>query len=119
MTRKRPYLVAYDIRWPKRLYRVHKVAKRYGIPIQYSVFWAHLTDSAVEALIGELRAEIDSRFDDIRIYPIPTPAEVVLLGEQVIPDGIYLDVEHMQSFLEAALASAAGGKATTEDVDAE
>jgi CRISPR-associated protein Cas2 len=104
MTRQRPYLIAYDIRRPKRLRRVHRVAKRYGVPLQYSVFLARLTESRLESLIRELGSEIDVRFDDIRIYPIPAPVEVVILSSQFIPDGIFLDDEHVQPFLRRALA---------------
>ena len=114
MSRKRPYLIAYDIRWPQRLRRVHRVVKRYGIPVQYSVFLARLTDARLESLIFELRSEIDVRFDDVRIYPIPTPVEVVLLCEQVMPDGIFLDDEHMQPFLRQAMAPRPRGKPGTD-----
>jgi CRISPR-associated protein Cas2 len=104
MTHQRPYLIAYDIRRPKRLRRVHTVAKRYGVAIQYSVFLARLTETRLECLIRELSSEIDGRFDDIRIYPIPTPVEVVLLRDQMIPDGVFLDAEHVQPFLRQALS---------------
>ncbi len=39
MTRtRRRYLVAYDVRDPKRLRNVHKELKGFGDPLQYSVF---------------------------------------------------------------------------------
>lgn len=37
------YLLTYDIRHPRRLRRVHGVAKDYGEPLQYSVFVCDLT----------------------------------------------------------------------------
>ena len=37
MSRRR-YVVAYDIREPKRLREVHATMKRFGYPLQYSVF---------------------------------------------------------------------------------
>lgn len=35
---RRRYVVAYDIREPKRLRRVHRAMKAFGYPLQYSVF---------------------------------------------------------------------------------
>ena len=35
---RRRYLVAYDIREPKRLREVHSAMKGFGYPLQYSVF---------------------------------------------------------------------------------
>jgi CRISPR-associated protein Cas2 len=100
MMHKRPYLIAYDIRHPRRLRCVHRVVKRFAIPIQYSVFLGRLSEVRLERLIRELRAEIDERFDDIRIYPIPTPAEVVLLCSQGLPNGIFLDDEQLYPFFQ-------------------
>ena len=37
MSRRR-YVVAYDIREPKRLRQVHSAMKAFGYPLQYSVF---------------------------------------------------------------------------------
>jgi CRISPR-associated protein Cas2 len=36
--RRRRYVVAYDIREPKRLRQVHSAMKAFGYPLQYSVF---------------------------------------------------------------------------------
>lgn len=41
---RRSYLLCYDIRDPKRLRHIHRVAKAYGEPWQYSVFYCVLSD---------------------------------------------------------------------------
>jgi len=38
------YLLCYDIRDPKRLRRVHQIAKAYGEPWQFSVFYCILSE---------------------------------------------------------------------------
>lgn len=43
---RRSYLLCYDIADPKRLRRTHRLAKAYGEPWQYSVFYCIL--SAIE-----------------------------------------------------------------------
>jgi CRISPR-associated protein Cas2 len=53
MARRTRYVVAYDIREPRRLRRVHQVAKDFGFPLRYSVFICDL--SALE-LLGLKRA---------------------------------------------------------------
>jgi len=40
---RRNYIVAYDIRDPKRLRKVHKTCKGFGVHLQYSVFECDLT----------------------------------------------------------------------------
>lgn len=52
------YLVAYDIRDPKRLRRVHRVVKGFGIPFQYSVFVCDLTSAERFDLLTELESII-------------------------------------------------------------
>lgn len=51
MSARRRLLLTYDIREPKRLRRVHKVAKEFGYALQYSVFVCDLD------AIGRLRLE--------------------------------------------------------------
>lgn len=51
MSRRR-FLVAYDIREPKRLRAVHATMKAFGYPIQYSVFVCDL-DSSEKLMLRE------------------------------------------------------------------
>ena len=82
------YLLAYDIADPDRLVQVHRVCRRWGIPIQYSVFLVPLTPVGMGALIATLDGIIDRHFDDIRIYPLPSRVEVTQYGRQGLPEGI-------------------------------
>jgi CRISPR-associated protein Cas2 len=68
------YLVAYDIRHPRRLRRVHRVAKDHGEPLQYSVFVCDFTPVELIALKRTLLAEIKMIEDGIGIFDLGAPA---------------------------------------------
>lgn len=68
------YLVAYDIRHPRRLRRVHRVATDFGEPLQYSVFICDLTRVELIALRQKLLEEIKSTEDSIGIFDLGAPA---------------------------------------------
>lgn len=64
MAERTRYLLAYDIRDPKRFRRVHKVAKAFGYPLQYSVFVCDLSGVELvdmrQALLEEMLLSVDS-----------------------------------------------------------
>lgn len=68
------YLVAYDIRDPRRLRRVHKIAKTYGYPLQYSVFVCDLTRIELLAMKSALASEANLAADSIGIFDLGQPA---------------------------------------------
>lgn len=68
------YLVAYDIRHPRRLRRVHRVASDHGEPLQYSVFVCDLTRTELIALKRALLAEIKTSEDSVGIFDLGAPA---------------------------------------------
>lgn len=87
MSRRR-YLVAYDIREPKRLQRVHRAMKEFGYPLQYSVFVCDLDvgeklrlrlvvgdlihqgqDSVALVDLGETRSRSTRRFEFMGVAP--------------------------------------------------
>lgn len=68
------YLVAYDIRTPRRLRRVHRVAKDFGEPLQYSVFVCDLTSVELIHLRQRLLEEIKATEDSIGIFDLGPPA---------------------------------------------
>lgn len=101
MATKSNYIIAYDIKCPKRLGRVHRYLKSCAIPIQYSVFIARLYLHEKAAIIEELQWIINEKQDDIRIYRLPQKIEAVFLGERHIPEGIMLsgeiEIEELQT----------------------
>ena len=83
------YLIAYDIRDPRRLGRVHRYLRQAGLPVQYSVFTARLTRGRLERILEGLEARIET-VDDIRVYPLPVNPERFALGRQIFPDDVLL-----------------------------
>lgn len=61
------YVVSYDVSEPKRLRRVHKLMKGYGIPLQYSVFQCDLSQSERILLIEALMPTINHREDQVML----------------------------------------------------
>ena len=86
----RLYLVCYDIADPRRLQRVHRYLRGFGLPLQYSVFTLRLTQKRQQRLLHGLRQIIDEREDDVRIYPLPDKGERLSLGRQMLPEDVVL-----------------------------
>ncbi len=84
----RLHLLCYDIRDPRRLNRVHRVAVRHAVPVQYSVFLLDGTSAHVAQVLKEVGREIDPRVDDVRVYPLPSRPEPRMLGRGALPEGI-------------------------------
>jgi CRISPR-associated protein Cas2 len=81
INRPQLHLLAYDISMdPKRLVRVHRTVREWGIPLQYSVFLIPATPVRLRGLLEELESVIDPKLDDIRIYPLPAKVDIVHLG---------------------------------------
>lgn len=89
--RFRSHLVCYDIREPRRLRRIHRIMRRWGLPLQYSVFHVMLTHRSRKRLVGILRDIIDERVDDVRIYALQTGRSISYQGRPPIHEGLYLD----------------------------
>lgn len=65
MSRRRRYLVCYDIRDDRRLRQVHHVAKSFGEPLQFSVFVCDLNRSERVSLDLAFREHVDLTVDSI------------------------------------------------------
>jgi len=82
------YLIAYDITDDLRLSKVSRYLKGRGIHVQYSVFYCHIRPEVLIEIKRNLRDLIDSKKDDIRIYPVTDKFKPIVLGRgSRIPDG--------------------------------
>jgi CRISPR-associated protein Cas2 len=72
---RRRYLLAYDIRDDVRLRRVHKIAKAYGWPMQYSVFICDLDRIEMLELYTALDDVINHHADSIAFIDLGEPHE--------------------------------------------
>lgn len=84
------WLVCYDIADPRRLARVWRAVCEFGIPMQYSVFWARLGGSELDAALRAVARRINPRADDVRFYPLPENVQITGLGRNVLPPGVTL-----------------------------
>lgn len=64
------YLAAYDIGNSKRLRKVARVMKSYGIRAQKSVFECSLDDNKIAELKEKIKSLIEKNEDSFRIYPL-------------------------------------------------
>jgi len=85
LTQRRNWLIAYDIRDPRRLARLHNFIKRHAVPVQYSVYLFSGHAGHLGQLLAEIRHRIDIRVDDVRAYLVPEGAEVHTLGRGALP----------------------------------
>ncbi len=67
---QRTYLIMYDIAHPKRLRKVHQLCKKYGLPQQYSVFEARLTQRKFITFLREVTTAIHQIEDQLVCIPI-------------------------------------------------
>jgi len=84
------WIVCYDIRDKRRLGRVHRHVRKWGVPLQYSVFVVQASATRLYRLMGELDEIIDGRVDDVRAYRFPRGSECHMLGAPFLPDGVLL-----------------------------
>ena len=80
--RQRWYVLAYDVRDPKRLRRTHAHIKKHGISLQKSVFLIHADSKALARLKAGVLARVDKNKDDVRLYPIRHPGVLWAAGRQ-------------------------------------
>ncbi len=76
------WLLAYDIRDPKRLKKVWRVMRREGIPFQYSLYFLRSNKMGIENLLQRLTTLIDTTVDDLRVYPLGENTRMWGLGNQ-------------------------------------
>ncbi|OGA54692.1 MAG: CRISPR-associated endonuclease Cas2 [Betaproteobacteria bacterium RIFCSPLOWO2_12_FULL_62_13] len=84
----RNWLIAYDIADPRRLCRVHRFLSTQAVPVQYSVFATRSTPMKTGLIRAGLAEIIDAGKDDVRIYPVPEPADLTVFGKKALPEGL-------------------------------
>lgn len=84
------YLIAYDIANPRRLGKVHRLLKKQGLPVQYSVFTVVIKRPRLLRLLARIEERIDADEDDVRCYRLPSNTDTVTLGKQYFPEDVML-----------------------------
>lgn len=111
------WLVAYDVREPRRLLRLHRCLKREGTAVQYSAFCVEADDDSLGALLAQVQCLIDERVDDVRAYHVPAHCRVWQLGRQEFPDGVYIEgsaaVRHLLQVFDSKCDAAASDEGIT------
>jgi CRISPR-associated protein Cas2 len=75
------YIFSYDISDPARLRRVHRLARDYGDPLQYSVFLCELSDRDKAMLEGRLLEVISKDEDQALLIRLRAAEDVESLVE--------------------------------------
>ena len=63
-------LIAYDIGHPRRLNRIAKILKDYGLRVQKSIFEVDITIAQFQQLRQRVEAEMEATEDGIKYYPL-------------------------------------------------
>lgn len=79
---KKWYVLAYDIREPKRLKKLHYYLKKQALPLQRSIFIVHCDTHQLADILQQVRERAHLREDDIRLYPINSPQSIWAAGQQ-------------------------------------
>jgi len=80
--KKQWYLLAYDIRNPRRLRQVHAFMKKKGVALQRSVFLVRTDKEGLTDIRAGIRQRAHGRKDDVRLYPVANPASLWAAGLQ-------------------------------------
>jgi CRISPR-associated protein Cas2 len=92
---RRAWLVAYDIRDPRRLVRLHRFLRKQAEAVQFSVFYYEGNAAQVGRLARDIEHHIDPRCDDVRIYQLPERIECTTLGRGSMPTQTWLFSERV------------------------
>lgn len=84
------WLLAYDIREPRRLSRVCRYLSVEATRLQYSVYLLKGGRHQIEPIIQRVKNLIDEKNDDVRIYPITESTRIWGLGTQFDDQGVTL-----------------------------
>ena len=76
------WLIAYDIADPRRLQKIGRQMRKEGLALQYSVYLVRGNKAKIDRLLDQLSALIDTRADDVRVYPLGENVRIWGLGAQ-------------------------------------
>jgi CRISPR-associated protein Cas2 len=88
LNQPRNWLIAYDIANPRRLRRVHRFLCGHAVPVQYSVFATRGSPMKLGLIRAGLAEIVDAEEDDVRVYPVPEPANLAVFGKKALPEGL-------------------------------
>ena len=77
------YLVCYDICDAKRLRRVHRLIRDWGVPIQFSIFEIEVNSDQFEQLMAKLTELINQEEDKVMFYRLSPQQDRICLGVSV------------------------------------
>jgi CRISPR-associated protein Cas2 len=81
-------IVAYDIAHPRRLTRVAKIIKDYGIRVQKSIFEVMVDDKRFFEMKARIEDEIEPAEDGVKYFPLCEKCAGTL---ENIGNGIFID----------------------------
>ena len=86
-------IAAYDIANPKRLNRIAKIMKDYGVRVQKSIFQVSVTESVFQIMKRRIEKEMVHAEDGVKFFLLcekcEATREVIGLGVFVDPDMAY------------------------------
>ncbi|WP_152484448.1 CRISPR-associated endonuclease Cas2 [Halomonas sp. THAF5a] len=82
------YVIAYDIREPRRLRKVQRLLRTCGYALQESVFAWQGDHRQLRELQRRLRALIKAEVDDVRGYPVRMGQGILWWGNLPLPSGV-------------------------------
>jgi len=90
MTGRNVYLVAYDVRDPKRLRKIHRALRGFGGTLQFSIFHCELTPKEKQLLIGDVSDIIHHHEDRVLLVDVGprdgrAKRAIEILGSQHLP----------------------------------
>jgi CRISPR-associated protein Cas2 len=82
-------LIAYDVRHPQRLRRLHRWLKKRAVPVQESLFAGYFTAAQRRELIAGMQTLVHPSRDDVRLYVLPPDCMPDVLGVTLLPEGMH------------------------------
>jgi len=77
------YILSYDIKDVKRLARFHYHLSKLAIAVQNSVFIMDMDQSQLKKVKKCVHKYCNDKHDDVRLYPIVSPARLWPAGKQM------------------------------------